>query len=170
MSSPQTANVLSEKGNCSGAPDNAPCSRGAGTTKNRMAATDAISLARRAGNVYNVFRENRRLLFRKGLGKRRDTGVHYESYLLGATHEVTGSCTLIECGNNRGLVDCGMEQGKDIFENQKLPVAAGEIDFVLFDPRAHRPLRQSAAAFQKRVRRPHLRHTRDVQSLPHHAA
>ena len=50
---------------------------------------------------------------------------------LGATHEVTGSCTLIECGNNRGLVDCGMEQGKDIFENQKLPVAAGEIDFVL---------------------------------------
>lgn len=44
---------------------------------------------------------------------------------LGATHEVTGSCTLIECGNNRGLVDCGMEQGKDIFENQKLPVAAG---------------------------------------------
>lgn len=81
--------------------------------------------------MYNVFRENRRLLFRKGLGKRRDTGVHYESYLLGATHEVTGSCTLIECGNNRGLVDCGMEQGKDIFENQKLPVAAGEIDFVL---------------------------------------
>ena len=31
---------------------------------------------------------------------------------LGATHEVTGSCTLIECGNNRGLVDCGMEQGQ----------------------------------------------------------
>ena len=49
---------------------------------------------------------------------------------LGATHEVTGSCTLIECGNNRGLIDCGMEQGKDIFENQKLPVAAGDIDFV----------------------------------------
>ena len=50
---------------------------------------------------------------------------------LGATHEVTGSCTLLECGQNRGLVDCGMEQGKDIFENQKLPVAAGEVDFVL---------------------------------------
>ena len=49
---------------------------------------------------------------------------------MGATHEVTGSCTLIGCGNNRGLIDCGMEQGKDIFENQKLPVAAGDIDFV----------------------------------------
>ena len=52
---------------------------------------------------------------------------------LGATHEVTGSCTLIECGNNRGLIDCGMEQGKDIFENQKLPVAAGEKPFVVSD-------------------------------------
>ena len=50
---------------------------------------------------------------------------------LGATHEVTGSCTLLEAGGHRGLVDCGMEQGKDIFENQTLPVAAGEIDFVL---------------------------------------
>lgn len=50
---------------------------------------------------------------------------------LGAAHEVTGSCTLLEAGNSRGLVDCGMEQGQDIFENQKLPVTAGEIDFVL---------------------------------------
>lgn len=39
---------------------------------------------------------------------------------IGATHEVTGSCTLIEaCGKNI-LVDCGMEQGKDLFENQQL--------------------------------------------------
>ena len=50
---------------------------------------------------------------------------------LGAAHEVTGSCTLLEAGGSRGLVDCGMEQGKDIFENQSLPVAAGEIQFVL---------------------------------------
>ena len=50
---------------------------------------------------------------------------------LGAAHEVTGSCTLIEVGNVKGLVDCGMEQGKDLFENQELPVAASEIDFVL---------------------------------------
>ena len=39
---------------------------------------------------------------------------------LGATHEVTGSLTLIEVGDKKGIVDCGMEQGKDIFENQEL--------------------------------------------------
>ena len=50
---------------------------------------------------------------------------------LGAAHEVTGSCTLLEAGGHRGLVDCGMEQGQDIFVNQEIPVAAGEIDFVL---------------------------------------
>ncbi len=50
---------------------------------------------------------------------------------LGAAHEVTGSCTLLECGGSRGLVDCGMEQGKDIFVNQSIPVASGDLDFVL---------------------------------------
>lgn len=50
---------------------------------------------------------------------------------LGATHEVTGSMTLIEVGDKKGIVDCGMEQGKDLFYNQELPVAAGTLDFVL---------------------------------------
>ena len=50
---------------------------------------------------------------------------------LGATHEVTGSCTVIEAGGHYGLVDCGMEQGKDIFENQVLPVSPVLLDFVL---------------------------------------
>jgi len=50
---------------------------------------------------------------------------------LGATHEVTGSCTLIEANGHYGLVDCGMEQGEDIFENQEIPVNPGSIDFVL---------------------------------------
>ena len=50
---------------------------------------------------------------------------------LGAAHEVTGSCTLIEVGDKKGIVDCGMEQGKDIFVNQKLPVDPSAIDFVL---------------------------------------
>jgi len=50
---------------------------------------------------------------------------------LGATHEVTGSCTLIEINGKYGIVDCGMEQGQDIFENQALPVQAGALDFVL---------------------------------------
>ena len=49
---------------------------------------------------------------------------------LGATHEVTGSCTYLEaCGKNI-LIDCGMEQGPDEFENQEIPVAASDIDMV----------------------------------------
>lgn len=50
---------------------------------------------------------------------------------LGATHEVTGSCFLLEaCGRNI-LIDCGMEQGRDTFENQEIPVSAVNIDAVL---------------------------------------
>lgn len=50
---------------------------------------------------------------------------------IGATHEVTGSCHLLEaCGKNI-LIDCGMEQGPDLYENQEIPVSAGEIDYVL---------------------------------------
>lgn len=50
---------------------------------------------------------------------------------LGAAHEVTGSCTLLEAGGKRILVDCGMEQGADIYENADLPVTPAEIDAVL---------------------------------------
>ena len=50
---------------------------------------------------------------------------------LGANHEVTGSCTLLEAAGRRFLIDCGMEQGKNVYENQPIPVAPGEIDWVL---------------------------------------
>ena len=50
---------------------------------------------------------------------------------LGAAHEVTGSCTYLEVGDKRGIVDCGMEQGQNLFENEPIPVAPGELDFVL---------------------------------------
>ena len=49
---------------------------------------------------------------------------------IGATHEVTGSCTLLEVGGRYYLVDCGMEQGTDVFQNMPLPVPANAIEAV----------------------------------------
>lgn len=49
---------------------------------------------------------------------------------LGADHEVTGSCHYIEACGKSILLDCGMEQGRDTYENQEIPVAAGRIDYV----------------------------------------
>ena len=40
---------------------------------------------------------------------------------VGADHEVTGSCHCIQVGNKRILVDYGMEQGINVFENAPLP-------------------------------------------------
>ena len=50
---------------------------------------------------------------------------------IGAAHEVTGSCYYLEAAGKKFLVDCGMEQGKNIYENQEIPVPAGDLDFVL---------------------------------------
>ncbi len=50
---------------------------------------------------------------------------------LGAAHEVTGSCTLLTVNGKNVVIDCGMEQGRDIFVNQKLPVDASLIDYAL---------------------------------------
>ncbi|MGB4658480.1 MAG: MBL fold metallo-hydrolase [Mobilitalea sp.] len=50
---------------------------------------------------------------------------------LGATHEVTGSCFYLEACGKRFLIDCGMEQGRDAFENQVIPISSADIDAVL---------------------------------------
>lgn len=49
---------------------------------------------------------------------------------LGAAHEVTGSCTQIEIGGKYILIDCGMEQGPDTYENETISVDASKIDYV----------------------------------------
>ncbi len=50
---------------------------------------------------------------------------------IGATHEVTGSCTLLEVNGRYYLVDCGMEQGENVYENVELPVSPNDIDAML---------------------------------------
>ena len=50
---------------------------------------------------------------------------------VGAAHEVTGSCHYIEVGGKHILVDYGMEQGVNVFENAPLPVDESLIDYVL---------------------------------------
>ena len=50
---------------------------------------------------------------------------------IGAAHEVTGSCTLLEACGKRILIDCGMEQGTNVYENIDIPVPAVDIDAVL---------------------------------------
>ncbi len=49
----------------------------------------------------------------------------------GAAHEVTGSCTLLEACGKTIMIDCGMEQGRDIYENADLPVLPSQVDFLL---------------------------------------
>lgn len=50
---------------------------------------------------------------------------------VGAAHEVTGSCTYLEACGKKFLVDFGMQQGEERFENAQIPVPPSEIDFVL---------------------------------------
>lgn len=49
---------------------------------------------------------------------------------IGADHEVTGSCHCLQACDKTILVDYGMEQGRNIFENVPLPVSPALIDYV----------------------------------------
>lgn len=64
---------------------------------------------------------------------------------IGAAHEVTGSCTYIETSDHKLLIDCGMEQGFNVFENVDLPCPESEIDYIFLthahvDHSGHLPL------------------------------
>ena len=50
---------------------------------------------------------------------------------VGADHEVTGSCHYLEACGKHILLDCGMEQGVDVYENVDIPIEEGLIDYVL---------------------------------------
>ena len=50
---------------------------------------------------------------------------------IGADHEVTGSCHYLEACGKHILVDYGMQQGLDVFENVEIPVSESMIDYVL---------------------------------------
>ena len=50
---------------------------------------------------------------------------------IGADHEVTGSCHYLNACGKHILIDYGMEQGVNQFENCELPVQESLIDYVL---------------------------------------
>ena len=50
---------------------------------------------------------------------------------IGADHEVTGSCHYLEACGKHILVDYGMEQGVNVFENAALPIPFSDVDYVL---------------------------------------
>lgn len=49
---------------------------------------------------------------------------------IGADHQVTGSCHYLEVNDKHILVDYGMQQGAQVFENAELPVHESQIDYV----------------------------------------
>lgn len=64
---------------------------------------------------------------------------------VGANHEVTGSCHYLNACGKHILVDCGMEQGVNVYENVDIPVEPALIDYVLLthahvDHSGHLPL------------------------------
>ena len=49
----------------------------------------------------------------------------------GAAREVTGSCHFVEAAGRKIMLDCGMEQGPDEYENQRIDALPFEIDCLL---------------------------------------
>lgn len=72
---------------------------------------------------------------------------------LGAAHEVTGSCTLLEVCGKKILIDCGMEQGPDIYENSGIPYPPADIDYVFLTHAHIDHSRKAPAADKERLPR-----------------
>ena len=49
---------------------------------------------------------------------------------IGADHEVTGSCHYLEAAGKHILIDRGMQQGVEYFENIEIPIEESMIDYV----------------------------------------
>jgi len=49
----------------------------------------------------------------------------------GAAREVTGSCYYLESNGKKFLIDCGLQQGQDEKDDQRLPFDGRDIDFVI---------------------------------------
>ena len=89
---------------------------------------------------------------------------------IGATHEVTGSCYYLEAAGKKFLVDCGMEQGPDYYENRDIPGNPADIDFVLL---THAHMDHSGnlpAIYAKGFQGPVYANRCHLQSLRHYAS
>ena len=60
-----------------------------------------------------------------------EEGIIMRLEFIGAAHEVTGSATLLTTEKYRILVDYGLEQGNNLYDNIDFPIAPGDIDCVL---------------------------------------
>lgn len=49
----------------------------------------------------------------------------------GAAHAVTGSCHCLEVGGKKILIDCGLQQGRDEYDNNALDFSPNYIDYVI---------------------------------------
>ena len=49
----------------------------------------------------------------------------------GAAHEVTGTCYYLEINGKKVIVDCGLQQGGDVKDNQYFPFDPAELDAVI---------------------------------------
>ena len=68
-------------------------------------------------------------------------GFYMKITFIGATHEVTGSCYYLEAAGHKFLVDCGMEQGPDYYENAEIPSGFGRDRICSSDTCTYRSLR-----------------------------